>query len=81
MAQAGRFLFVFGGEGNADASNGVFPQAQRYDAQNDTWFTLTDMPTPRHGTGAALVRGKIVVPGGADMEGFAAIATVESFSP
>ena len=37
------------------------------------------MPTPRHGTGAASVGNAVFVPGGADHQGFGAVATHEAY--
>jgi N-acetylneuraminic acid mutarotase len=74
-------LIVVGGEGNPNAGNGVFPQVEAYSATDDEWETLTPMPTPRHGMGAAASGGRLYVPGGADSQGFGAVATHEVFTP
>jgi len=70
-------IVVIGGEGNRDAKDGVFPQTELYDPAADDWTRLTDMPTPRHGMGAASVGGALYVPGGANEAGFGAVATHE----
>jgi N-acetylneuraminic acid mutarotase len=70
-------IVVVGGEGNGDAATGVFPQAELYDPAADQWSALDDMPTPRHGMGAAGLGGDLYVPGGADTDGFDAVATHE----
>lgn len=75
---AGRVV-VAGGEGNTGASSGVFPQVEGYDPAADVWAALAPMKTPRHGTGAAVVGDRLYVPGGATVQGFGAVATVESF--
>jgi len=74
-------IVVVGGEGNAAAATGVFPQAEAYDAVTNTWEVLAPMPTPRHGMGAAVVDGRIYVPGGANRQGFGAVATHEILTP
>lgn len=74
-----KLLYVFGGEGNADAQSGVFPQAEAYDPLSDSWQALPDMPTPRHGMGAAAVGDRVHVPGGADVEAFGPVATHEAW--
>jgi heat shock protein HslJ/N-acetylneuraminic acid mutarotase len=74
-------LYVFGGEGNTADAFGVFPQAEAYDVANDRWEQLPPMPTPRHGTGAAALGGVIYIPGGADIQAYGAVDTVESFTP
>ena len=55
----------------------MFPQTEVYNATTNTWTTLAPMPNPRHGMGAAVVDGKMYVPGGANRQGFGAVATHE----
>ncbi len=74
-------LLVAGGEGNADRTSGVFDQVESYDPTGDRWTALSPMKTPRHGTGAAEIGGKMYVPGGADKQAFGAVATVEVLTP
>jgi N-acetylneuraminic acid mutarotase len=75
-------LFVFGGEGNpTPGSRGVFPNTEGYDPRMDRWSVLEPMPTPRHGTGAASVRDRVVIPGGATQQAFGAVDTCEVFFP
>lgn len=76
-----RKLIVAGGEGNPNASSGVFPQVESYDVDGDAWQPLADMPTPRHGMGAAATGGRLYVPGGASTQGFGAVATHEVLTP
>ena len=66
-----RPIIIVGGEGNArDINvNGVFPDTDGYDPVTDTWRVYAPMRTPRHGTGAAGVGGKLYVPGGATAQG------------
>ncbi len=80
-AVSGGELFVFGGEGDANASSGVFAEVEAYDPVSDTWRELDDMPRPRHGMGAAAVGNAIYIPGGADVQGFAAISLHDKFTP
>lgn len=58
-------LYVFGGEGDPDSPGNVFPQVEAYDFAADEWEQLADMPSPRHGLGAAALDGVIYLPGGA----------------
>ena len=74
-------LYVFGGEGNSGDTTGVFPRTESYGPVEDRWGTHPPMRVPRHGTGAAAVGGTIYVPGGADVEGFGAVAVTEAFTP
>jgi N-acetylneuraminic acid mutarotase len=75
-------IVVIGGEGNAGAPSGVFPEVEAYlPPPLDNWIVLPDMPTPRHGMGAAAWDGLIYVPGGADQQQFGAVATHEVLRP
>jgi len=74
-------IIVVGGEGNAAVSSGVFPQTEMYDPATDTWTSLSDMRTPRHGMGAAGDGGVLYVPAGADVQAFGAVDTFEAFTP
>ncbi len=79
-AAAGR-LYAFGGEGNDDDPSGVFPDVDAYDPATNRWTRRPAMPTPRHGIGAAVLAGRIHVPGGAPVEGFGVTAVHEVFDP
>jgi hypothetical protein len=70
-------VVVAGGEGNPADPDGIFDEVERYDPTTDTWAVLDDMPTPRHGTGAAPFAGGLLVPGGATVQAFRAVDTVE----
>lgn len=70
-------IVVVGGEGNPEADSGVFPESEIYDPAADRWSALDEMPTPRHGMAAAAVGSSLYVPGGADRQGFGAVATHE----
>jgi N-acetylneuraminic acid mutarotase len=74
-------IVVVGGEGNVDAPSGVFDAVELYNPVADAWTELDPMPRPRHGMGAVGVDGVLYVPGGADVQGFGAVATHESFAP
>jgi N-acetylneuraminic acid mutarotase len=74
-------IVVVGGEGNREVPSGVFPQVEAYTPATDTWESLTPMPTPRHGMGAAAVGDRLYVPGGATQQGFGAVATHEILTP
>jgi N-acetylneuraminic acid mutarotase len=74
-------LFVAGGEGNVDSDVGVFAETEAYDPESDTWRSVLDMRTPRHGMGATVVDGAFYVPGGADRQQFAAVEVMERFVP
>ncbi len=77
----GSHLIVFGGEGNSSDPDGVFAEVEAYDVVADIWRTLTPMPTPRHGIGAARVSGLIHVPGGGPVEGFGVTDVHEVYDP
>jgi N-acetylneuraminic acid mutarotase len=65
-----RFVFAFGGEGNAASPDGTFEDADVYDTRLDVWAALDPLPTPRHGIGAAVLAGAIHVPGGGPVQNF-----------
>lgn len=74
-------IYVLGGEGNRGNAQGIFDEAESYDAATDLWLRHPAMRTPRHGTGAAALAGAIYIPGGATLEGFGAVATHEVYTP
>jgi hypothetical protein len=80
-AALGGRLFTFGGEGNSADPQGIFPQVEVYDPTSDRWSGLPDLPTPRHGLGAAVSGAQIYVPGGATIAGFGASAANEALRP
>lgn len=80
-AALGDEIVVAGGEGDATTASGVFDEVEVYHPATDSWRAVLPMRTPRHGMGAAVVDGALYVPGGADRQGFAAVATHERFVP
>ena len=72
-AAIGNRIYVFGGEGNPSSPTGVFEQNEVYDIATDTWRADAPMTIPRHGIGAAVVDGRIYIPGGATLQGFGAV--------
>jgi N-acetylneuraminic acid mutarotase len=80
-AVVGDRIYVLGGEGNRAATSGVFPDVQIYDPASDSWEVIEPMALPRHGVGAAVLDGRIYVPGGGIAQGFGATATVDVLTP
>jgi N-acetylneuraminic acid mutarotase len=74
-------LYFFGGEGNAAVPTGVFPQNEVYDPRTNTWESRAAMRTPRHGIGAAVVNGRIFIPGGAILQGLGATTAFDVYDP
>lgn len=74
-------IVVVGGEGNPAVPSRVFAEVEAYDPAADAWAALAPMVTPRHGMGAAAWAGKLHVPGGADNDGFGAVAVHEVLTP
>lgn len=74
-------IIVVGGEGNPATTSGVYAEVEAYSPATNTWETLTPMVSPRHGMGAAVIEGRLYVPGGADKQAFAAVATHDVFTP
>jgi N-acetylneuraminic acid mutarotase len=68
-AVLGNRLFVFGGEGDADAPGRVFGEVEAYDPASDSWEAFEPLLVPRHGFGAAVLENRIYLPGGANMQG------------
>lgn len=74
-------VYVFGGEGNRNISSGVFAEVEEYDPGTDTWSSLAPMPNPRHGIGAAVIGGRIFIPGGGTEEGLSDSNVNDAFTP
>jgi N-acetylneuraminic acid mutarotase len=78
----GTKIYTFGGEGNPDRTyGGVFKEAEVYDTVTDTWASLPAMNLPRHGSAAAVMGGKIYIPGGGTAMGTPATAAFDVYSP
>ena len=77
-AGVGRFLLVFGGEGNP-IPPGTFEESEAYDTSTDEWLSLAPMPTPRHGIGAAVIDDLVYIPGGGPEEGASSTTAHEVF--
>lgn len=63
-------IYVFGGDNGTEAHQ--LPSHRDvfvYDVSSNEWTRLTDLPYGVHGTGAAVVRGKIYLPGGSQLGG------------
>jgi N-acetylneuraminic acid mutarotase len=71
-------IVVAGGEGNSAVASGVFPQTEVFVPAGNSWFSLPNMRTPRHGTGGAAIGNTFYVPGGAVVQAFGASPEVES---
>jgi N-acetylneuraminic acid mutarotase len=74
-------LYATGGEGNPATASGVFADVEAFDPATNTWTELADMPNPKHGVGGAVWNGALYLCGGADVEGFGAIAATDIFKP
>ena len=60
---------VFGGEGEPNASSGVFPDIDVFAPSTNRWQAWPPLLAPRHGYGAAVLGGRIYPVGGADHQG------------
>ena len=74
-------IFTFGGEGNVSDPRGIFHEVEAFDPATGRWEERPDMARPRHGIGAAAVDGKIYIPGGAPVQGFATTDVHDAFVP
>jgi len=81
VAAVGDRIFLFGGEGNVADPQGMFTDVDAYEPGADRWLRLGAMPVPRHGTGAAVVGGRIHVPTGAAVIGFGTTPHHDAFTP
>jgi len=63
-----------------ETADGVTGAVERYDPVKDAWVSLTSKPTPVKDAGAAVVGGRIYVPGGCDADNNP-IATMEVYNP
>jgi N-acetylneuraminic acid mutarotase len=77
----GNKLYTTGGEGNPASPTGVFPDVEAFDPATNTWTELANMPNPKHGVAGAVWDGALYLCGGADKEGFGAIAATDIFRP
>lgn len=74
-------LYTAGGEGNPATPSGVFANVEAYSLATNTWTQLPAMPNPKHGVGGAAWNGALYLCGGADQEGFGAIASTDVLRP
>lgn len=83
-AAVGGKIYTFGGEGDeaqGAGPGGVYHEVEVYDTEADSWEKLPSMASPRHGSGAAAVAGRIYIPGGANLTGLGATSVFDAFSP
>lgn len=80
VALRGR-IFALGGEGNPGDPLGIFHEVETFDPDLRAWEQLPPMAVGRHGIGAAALRGRIHVPGGAIVQGFGAVTTHDALLP
>jgi hypothetical protein len=73
-------IAVVGGEGSGRA-DGTFDEVEAYDPVADAWEVLPALPVGIHGTGAAIWQEGLLLPGGADVQAFAAVDTVYWLPP
>jgi hypothetical protein len=67
-------LWVFGGEVPV-----LHGEVEVYNPVINTWRSLPDMPTPRHGISASVIGNRIYLPGGGLIQGFGASDINEVF--
>ncbi|HEX9374407.1 MAG TPA: kelch repeat-containing protein, partial [Roseiflexaceae bacterium] len=75
---------IWGGEAQPGDPNatpaGVNAQGQMYDPKTNTWMTIADELTPRHGTDGAVIGDVLYTPGGATHQGNAATDANDVFA-
>jgi DNA-binding CsgD family transcriptional regulator/N-acetylneuraminic acid mutarotase len=72
----GRHIYAIGG----DTSDGVTGVVEVYDASANSWRSVTAKPTGVHNASAAVIQGKVFVPGGYSAEG-RVIPDLEIYDP
>ena len=77
----GRHLLALGGEGNPANPAGTFADNDLYDPARDSWVLLSTLPLPVHGIGAAVINGRVHVPGGGPVEGFGVTDEHQRYDP
>lgn len=77
----GTRVYTFGGEGNAEVSDGVFNETEVFDAATETWTRLAPMRLPRHGTAAVGVGGRVYLPGGGVVQGATPVDVLDAYIP
>jgi len=75
---------IWGGEAQPGAPNadsaGLNPQGQMYDPKTNTWISIADELTPRHGADGAIIGDQLFVAGGAVHQGNAATDANDVFA-
>jgi N-acetylneuraminic acid mutarotase len=74
-------IYALGGEGNPARGDGMFDEVERFIVETGSWDLLAPMPLPRHGMVAVAVDGRLLVPAGATVAGFGAVAAADAFTP
>lgn len=72
----GTEVVIMGGE----TDTGVRPEVEAYDTVTGTWRSLTPMPTPRHGSYAAVCGGAVYLAGGSTAPLYNPTQTFESLT-
>lgn len=72
-------IYAIGGNSGGDNGEVCLSTVEAYNPATDKWIQKADMPTPRMGTSAAAVDGKIYVVGG--LSNKTPLSTVEVYNP
>ena len=75
----GSRFYVFGGEVNPSSTSGVFANSEYFDMAEGQWHTALSMEVPKHGTGAAVVGNRIIIPQGATAAGIGPTSSCEAY--
>ena len=75
-ASVGGRIVVVGGEEDA----GTIREVELYDPEARRWTRMADLPTPRHGLGVVVRRGRVYAIAGGDTPGFASASAVEALT-
>jgi N-acetylneuraminic acid mutarotase len=69
---------IAGGELNENTTSGVFDQNEEYDPATNTWRSLTNVPTPKHGAAAATIDDTLYIMGGGTQSGSSFTSSMEA---
>ncbi len=81
VAAIDSLILALGGEGNDANPDGTFGQNEALDVRAERYFSFEPLPTPVHGIGAAVLDGRVHVPGGGPVEGFSHTQLHQVYDP
>ncbi len=71
---------VWGGEGPSGTPTSTYGHGHDFDPRTNTWITIADQPTPRHGTDGVTIGSHVHVAGGGPQAGASVTDVHEAFA-